>query len=55
MDDIWGFDSESDYSTIKTYISRLRAKFEDCQDFELIAVRGLGYKAEIRKDEADQK
>ena len=55
MDDIWGFDSESDYSTIKTYISRLRAKFEDCQDFELIAARGLGYKAEIRKDEADQK
>jgi len=55
MDDIWGFDSESDYSTIKTYISRLRAKFEDCQDFELIAVRGLGYKAEIRKDEVDQK
>ena len=55
MDDIWGFDSDSDYSTIKTYISRLRTKFEDCQDFELIAVRGLGYKAEIRKDEADQK
>lgn len=51
MDEIWGYDTESDFSTIKTYISRLRAKLQDCHEFELISVRGLGYKAEIRGGE----
>lgn len=45
MDRIWGYDTESDYSTIKTYISRIRRKFEDCRDFEILSVRGLGYNA----------
>ncbi|MCR5650791.1 MAG: response regulator transcription factor [Lachnospiraceae bacterium] len=48
MDEIWGYDTETEYDTIKTYISRLRKKFEDCSAFELVSVRGLGYKAEIR-------
>ncbi len=48
MDEIWGYDTETEYDTIKTYISRLRKKFEDCTVFELVSVRGLGYKAEIR-------
>ena len=43
MDEIWGYDSESDYSTIKTYISRLRNKLGECRGFELVSVRGLGY------------
>lgn len=43
MDEIWGYDSESDYSTIKTYISRLRNKLVECRGFELVSVRGLGY------------
>ena len=47
MDEIWGYDTETDYNTIKTYISRLRNKFKDCKDFELVSVRGLGYKAII--------
>lgn len=51
MDDIWGFDSETEYGAIKTYISRLRNKFAQCGEFELISIRGLGYKAVIHDTE----
>ena len=54
MDEIWGYDTETDYNTIKTYISRLRNKFKDCKDFELVSVRGLGYKALIHGLEEKQ-
>lgn len=47
MDDIWGYDTESDYNTIKTYISRLRGKFSECKEFSIVVQRGLGYKAVI--------
>ena len=50
MDQIWGYDSETEYDTIKTYISKLRKKLADCAEFELVALRGLGYKASIRKE-----
>lgn len=49
MDGIWGCDSETEYDTIKTYISRLRNKLSMCREFELISIRGLGYKAVIHK------
>ncbi|MEK5161139.1 response regulator transcription factor [Paenibacillus sp. FSL R5-0527] len=49
MDEIWGYDSETEYDTIKTYISRLRNKFSMCKEFDLISIRGLGYKAVIHK------
>ncbi len=45
MDKIWGYDADTEYNTIKTYISRLRNKFSACHEFELVAIRGLGYKA----------
>ena len=45
MDEIWGYDTETEYDTIKTYISKLRNKCAMCEEFELIAIRGLGYKA----------
>ena len=51
MDKIWGFDSETEYDTIKTYISKLRNKLSECDEFELQSLRGLGYKATIRKRE----
>lgn len=47
MDELWGYDTETDYNTIKTYVSRLRSKFEGCTEFELVSLRGLGYKAVI--------
>jgi len=45
MDEIWGMFSESDERTVNTHINRLREKFAGCEDFEIITVRGLGYKA----------
>ena len=45
MDEIWGMFSESDERTVNTHINRLRERFADCKDFEIITVRGLGYKA----------
>lgn len=51
MDQIWGYDSETEYDTIKTYISRLRNKFSECGEFELISIRGLGYKAVLHETE----
>lgn len=46
MDEIWGMDSEADERTVDVHIKRLREKFEDISEFEIITVRGLGYKAE---------
>ena len=45
MDEIWGMFSETDERTVNTHINRLRVKFSDCSDFEIVTVRGLGYKA----------
>lgn len=45
MDEIWGMDSETDERTVNTHINRLRDRFGCCNDFEIVTVRGLGYKA----------
>lgn len=45
MDEIWGMFSDSDERTVNTHINRLRDRFTDCTDFEIVTVRGLGYKA----------
>ena len=44
MDEIWGIESESDERTVDVHINHLREKFKDYIDFEIITVRGLGYK-----------
>lgn len=44
MDDIWGYDSETDTHTVEVHISRLREKFKDNRDFEIVTMRGVGYK-----------
>ncbi len=48
MDDIWGMDAMSDERTVDVHIKRLREKCERFPDFEIVTVRGLGYKAEKR-------
>lgn len=48
MDEIWGMESESDARTVDVHINRLRERFKDNADFEIITVRGLGYKV-VRK------
>lgn len=45
MDEIWGLGSESGDATVNVHINRLRRRFEGYPEFELLAVRGLGYKA----------
>ena len=45
MDEIWEMDSESDERTVDVHINRLRDRFKDNPDFEILTVRGLGYKA----------
>lgn len=49
MDDIWGMDVKSDEQTVNVHIRRLREKFSHYKEFEIITVRGLGYKA-VRED-----
>lgn len=44
MDDIWGVDSETDPHTLDVHISRLRERFRGNPDFDIITIRGLGYK-----------
>lgn len=50
MDEIWGMDSEADSHTLDVHISRLRERFKDNPDFDIVTVRGLGYKA-VKKHE----
>lgn len=47
MDEIWGFDNETDERTIDVHIKRLRERYGEIKDFKIITVRGLGYRAEI--------
>ena len=47
MDEIWGMDSEVDDRTVDSHIKKLRRKFENCIDFEIITIRGLGYKSKV--------
>ncbi len=44
MDDIWGYESESDTHTVDVHIGRLRERFRDNEDFRIVTIRGVGYK-----------
>lgn len=45
MDEIWGYDSQTDEHTVSVHIGRLRERFADWPEFEIQTIRGLGYKA----------
>ncbi len=49
LDSVWGYSSESDEYTVRTHINRLRNKFENFPEFEITTIRGVGYKAVIKK------
>lgn len=49
MDEIWGLETESEFRTIDVHIKRLREKFENFKDFDIVTIRGVGYKAIINK------
>lgn len=44
MDDIWGYDTETDSHTVEVHIGRLRERFRDNKDFKIVTIRGVGYK-----------
>ncbi|MBQ8555147.1 MAG: response regulator transcription factor [Clostridia bacterium] len=44
MDEIWGYDSETDSHTVDVHIGRLRDRFRDNPDFRIVTMRGVGYK-----------
>ena len=44
MDDIWGYDTETDRHTVDVHIGRLRDRFRDNPDFQITTIRGVGYK-----------
>lgn len=44
MDEIWGYDSESDPHTVDVHIGRLRDRFRNNPDFRIVTMRGVGYK-----------
>lgn len=45
MDEIWGTDSDTGWETVTVHIGRLRKRFDGWDEFEIVSVRGLGYKA----------
>lgn len=45
LDEIWGMDNEVDERTVDVHIKRLRERYDSCTEFEIVTVRGLGYKA----------
>lgn len=47
MDDIWGMDSETVQTTVNVHVTRLRKRCENFPEFEIVAIRGIGYKAVI--------
>ena len=45
MEEFWGADSDSAERTVDVHITRIRDKFKNNEDFEIVTIRGLGYKA----------
>lgn len=50
MDEIWGMESNTVDTTVNVHITRLRRRFEKWPEFEIIAIRGIGYKAVIHNE-----
>lgn len=48
MDEFWDIDTNSSTRTVDVYITKIRDKFSHCDEFEIVTVHGLGYKAVIK-------
>lgn len=48
MNEFWDVETESSSRTVDVYIRKLREKLADCDDFEIVTVHGLGYKAVLK-------
>lgn len=49
IDELWDLSSESDERTVDVHVNRLRERFKENGDFEIVTVRGLGYKGVKRR------
>ena len=45
MDEFWDADTDTTPRAVDVYMTKLRTKLADCEDFEIVTVHGLGYKA----------
>ena len=48
MDEFWDIDTGTAPRAVDVYMTKLRQKLSDCEDFEIKTVHGLGYKAVIK-------
>ena len=48
LDDIWGMEEDYDERLIDACIKRLRQKLKGNEDFDIVTVRGLGYKGTMK-------
>ncbi|MBQ8681823.1 MAG: response regulator transcription factor [Bacilli bacterium] len=51
LEDVWGYESKASEDTIKTHINKIRNKLKGVDEFEIVSVKGLGYKVVV----ADEK
>lgn len=54
MDSIWGMNSETIDTTVNVHINRLRKRFDGWTEFEIVAIRGIGYMAVINIEKENQ-
>ncbi|MGT2933488.1 response regulator transcription factor [Streptococcus catagoni] len=50
LDDIWGMEDDKDERLVDACVKRIRHKFKDNKDFELLTIRGLGYKGRLKNE-----
>lgn len=48
MNEFWEADSNSSNRTVDVYMTKIRDKFSHCDEFEIVTVHGLGYKAVLK-------
>ena len=48
MDEFWDAESSTNLRAVDVYMAKLRDKFSRCEDFEIVTVHGLGYKAVLK-------
>ena len=50
LDSVWGVNAESGEDTVKTHVSRIRARLRDIPEINIVTIKGLGYRAELRAE-----
>lgn len=48
MEEFWDADTETAPRAVDVYMTKLRSKLSECNDFEIKTVHGLGYKAVLK-------